>query len=194
MLPLGAPAAPLGSRMSNRAIVFEALDFAARRHRDQRRKGPGGAPYVNHLIEVVRLLSVVAGVEDPEVLAAGALHDVLEDTKTQPEELTEHFGSRVTNLVRSLTDDRTLSRETRRAITLKHLSIAEEIVRLIKLADLTSNVAELPSDWDHERRQTYLDWSARAAQLCFGQSEALDRLYQQRVLNARVATAATGSA
>jgi (p)ppGpp synthase/HD superfamily hydrolase len=180
--------------MSSAAVVFEALDFAARRHSAQRRKGPGGAPYVNHLIEVVRLLAVVAGVQDAEVLAAGALHDVLEDTATTREELLELFGERVCNLVQSLTDDRTLPRERRRAIVLQHLPLAEEVVRLVKLADLTSNIAELPSDWDGERQRTYLDWSARAAALCFGQSKELDSLYQRRALSARAATAAAGTA
>lgn len=55
--------------------LLEALVFAARKHRDQRRKDPEASPYINHPIEVAELLARVAGVDDLAILQAAVLHD-----------------------------------------------------------------------------------------------------------------------
>src|SRR5512137_572560 len=90
------------------ADVLRALDFAAERHSAQRRKGPGGAPYVNHVIEVATALASIGGVTDPEVLMAAVLHDIIEDTETSAEEVERRFGARVRELVCQLSDDKSL--------------------------------------------------------------------------------------
>ena len=167
------------------ADLLRALEFAAERHSQQRRKGPSGVPYVNHLIEVASLLAGLAEVEDTDILIAAVLHDVLEDTKTTPEEIATRFGERVLQLVSHLSDDKSQARAVRRQLVLEHLQSAEIAVKLIKLADLCSNIQSLPADWTSERRQEYLDWSARAADLCHGTSPALDRLYEERASRAR---------
>src|SRR5512141_784384 len=97
-----------GTAVGPLADLLRALDFAAERHREQRRKGPGGAPYVNHLIEVAALLANVGGVTDTEVLMAAVLHDVLEDTRTAAEEVEQRFGPRVREMVDQLSDDKSL--------------------------------------------------------------------------------------
>ncbi len=68
-------------------VVTRAADFAARRHVDQKRKGAAREPYINHLAEVAHLLSEATGGEDGALVAAGFLHDTLEDTETELEEL-----------------------------------------------------------------------------------------------------------
>ena len=68
-------------------IVVQACDFAARRHVNQRRKGAQGEPYINHLAEVAMLLATATAGKDAELVAAGYLHDTLEDTPTEYEEL-----------------------------------------------------------------------------------------------------------
>jgi guanosine-3',5'-bis(diphosphate) 3'-pyrophosphohydrolase len=167
------------------ADLLRALEFASERHSQQRRKGPSGAPYVNHLIEVASLLAGPAGVEGTDILIAAVLHDVLEDTKTTPEEVAAGFGERVLQLVSALSDDKAQPRAVRRQLVLEHLESAEAAIKLIKLADLCSNIQSLPVDWADERRREYLDWSARAAELCRGASPALDRLYEERAARAR---------
>src|SRR4051812_37480025 len=170
------------------ARFLHALEFASERHSQQRRKGPSGAPYVNHLIEVASLLAGSAQVEDADILIAAILHDVLEDTPTTPEEIATRFGERVLRLVSQLSDDKSQPRAVRRQLVLEHLQSAENAVKLIKLADLCSNVQSVPTDWTSERRLEYLDWSARAAALCQGVSPVLDRLYADRASGARVAS------
>ena len=74
------------------ASFIAAAAFAARKHRDQRRKGADSAPYINHPIALVSILAAEAGITDPEVLCAALLHDTIEDTDTSVEELVEAFG------------------------------------------------------------------------------------------------------
>lgn len=160
--------------------LLEAIFFAAQRHSTQRRKGPGGQPYVNHLIEAAALLATVGGVTDVEVLMAAVLHDVLEDTPTTREEVLALFGSRVLALVESLTDDKALTRAERRQQVLDHLPHADSATQVVKLADLCSNVMTLPSDWEPERAREYLRWARRAAELCAPSNPALDQLFRER--------------
>ena len=75
------------------AQLLHALTFAARKHRDQRRKDAEASPYINHPIEVAEILARIGGVEDVTVLQAALLHDTVEDTKTSPAELEREFGS-----------------------------------------------------------------------------------------------------
>ena len=62
--------------------LLAALDFAAIRHRDQKRKGTDASPYINHPIEVAQVLTSVGGVTDADLLRAAVLHDTVEDTDT----------------------------------------------------------------------------------------------------------------
>lgn len=61
------------------ARVVDAIAFAAHAHRAQRRKDADATPYINHPVALVRILAVEAGIDDPDVLCAAALHDYLED-------------------------------------------------------------------------------------------------------------------
>ncbi|HEX2875393.1 MAG TPA: HD domain-containing protein [Polyangiaceae bacterium] len=165
--------------------LLQALDFAAQRHSAQRRKGPDAAPYVNHLIEVAMLVANVAQVEDVDVLIAAVLHDVLEDTPTSADEVSERYGDRVCRFVQALSDDKALPRKRRREITLEELPAMEALVKIIKLADLTSNIKLLPPNWTYERRLEYLEWSEHAATICSPECQPLAELYWQRARAAR---------
>jgi len=160
--------------------LLEALDFAAVRHSAQRRKGPDAAPYVNHLIDDASLVANVGQVDDVEVLIAAVLHDVLEDTPTTADEVTERFGPRVCRFVQALSDDKSLPRRERREIALGELPRAEPLVHVIKLADLASNIKLLPPNWTEERKREYLEWSEHAATICSPSCQPLADLYWER--------------
>src|SRR5437868_14270409 len=100
--------------LSGLRLVSEAADLAARRHNGMARKGRGNEPYINHLAEVASILADVTDGGDAELVAAGGLHDTIEDTETTREELAERFGPRVAALVAEVTDDMSLSKATRR--------------------------------------------------------------------------------
>src|SRR3979411_3072869 len=95
-------------------LVSEAADLAARRHNGMQRKGRGNEPYINHLAEVANLLAAAIEGNDAELVAAGWLHDTIEDTGTTGQELSATFGQRVAGLVVEVTDDMSLSKDQRR--------------------------------------------------------------------------------
>ena len=173
--------------------LLEALDFAAERHSAQRRKGPDAAPYVNHLIEVATLLATVAQIDDVEVLIAAVLHDVLEDTPTTADEVSQRFGARVCRYVEALSDDKALPRRRRREITLEELPQMDALVKVVKLADLTSNIKLLPPNWSEERKHEYLEWSEHAAKICEPESKALAEVYWERAVKTRAVLEASSA-
>jgi guanosine-3',5'-bis(diphosphate) 3'-pyrophosphohydrolase len=167
--------------LSSAAPLLAALLFAARRHRDQRRKGTEGAPYVNHLIEVAEILARVGGIEDPALLQAAVLHDTLEDTDTTAEELEERFGSEVLALVREMTDDERLPKAERKRLQIVHAPNLSPGAKQIKIADKISNLRgiaqEPPSGWALQRRLDYLEWTREVVAGCRGANAELERLY-----------------
>jgi guanosine-3',5'-bis(diphosphate) 3'-pyrophosphohydrolase len=168
---------------ANDGLVLRALHFAAERHRDQRRKGSDHAPYVNHLIDVLDLLWRVGGVRDAQVLAAGLLHDVLEDTPTTPVELTECFGQAVYSLVREVTDDKRLPPAQRKQQQVEHAAQLSSGAKWIKLADKISNVRDVnehpPEGWPAERCRAYRAWSAQVVEQLRGANPALEAEFER---------------
>src|SRR5439155_6020471 len=124
-------------------LVTRACDFAARRHVEIRRKGLAGEPYVNHLAEVAVLLAEATHGQDALLLAAGFLHDTIEDTPTTYEELETLFGPEVAALVAEVTDDKRLPKMERKRLQIETAAGKSERARLIKIADKTSNVRAL---------------------------------------------------
>lgn len=87
-------------------VTAEAFGYAVERHEGQRRDSDA-APFVLHPLEVAMLLRN-RGYDD-EVVAAGLLHDLIEDTGATAEELRERFGPRVSGLVAALSDDASIA-------------------------------------------------------------------------------------
>jgi guanosine-3',5'-bis(diphosphate) 3'-pyrophosphohydrolase len=87
-------------------LVIRAVEFAAQKHRLQRRKDSDASPYINHPIALRHVLCLDGGVSDPLVLAAAALHDTIEDTETTEDELRTTFGEEIAQIVVEMTDDK----------------------------------------------------------------------------------------
>jgi len=90
------------------AELLKAADFAAKKHRDQRRKDSSKSPYINHPIGVAHILTEEGHVDDLAVLQAALLHDTVEDTETSFEEIEQLFGREVRDIVAEVTDDKNL--------------------------------------------------------------------------------------
>lgn len=171
-----------------------ALCFAAEKHRFQRRKTPtplaaellsddcdGLTPYINHPLAVLDILVREAGINDIEVLLAALLHDTLEDTHTTPEELTAHFGARVTALVLEVTDDKQLPKAERKREQVRHAPHLSPQAAQVKLADKIANLRDIvnhPPDWDVARKQAYFDWAAEVVQAIRDPHPGLWALFQ----------------
>jgi len=167
----------------NPVLLFaRALDFAARKHVHQRRKGELAEPYVNHLSDVARLLAEATKGEDIAVVIAGLLHDTIEDTDTTFEELAKEFGPEVAGLVSEVTDDKALPKAERKRLQIETAPHKSRRARMIKLADKTSNlhsmIASPPKDWSLERRRDYIDWADKVAAGCRGVNAYLEREFE----------------
>jgi GTP diphosphokinase / guanosine-3',5'-bis(diphosphate) 3'-diphosphatase len=146
------------------ARILAAAQFAAFKHREQRRKGVGGSPYINHPLAVAGVLAIEGGVDDPDVLAAAILHDTIEDTNTTPAELERQFGPVVASIVAEVTDEKGQSKRLRKELQVAHARRLSEQAKLVKLADKISNLRDIvgrPPDWDLKRKQDYFDWAKR---------------------------------
>lgn len=120
-------------------LVKLAFDSAAVWHKDQRRKYPNTVvPYMSHVAGVAAILSR-HGFRD-EVVAAGALHDVMEDCGVPYAELAEKFGAEVADLVRHASEqDKSLPWEERKRLYVEHFSKKPWDAQAITLADKIDN-------------------------------------------------------
>lgn len=163
--------------------VLQALDFAARKHAGQRRKGSAMEPYVNHLIEVACLLAEATHGQDLTLILAALLHDTLEDTGTTCDELTDTFGEEVCNLVLEVSDDKSLRKQVRKhlqVVSTPHKTIE---AKMLKLADKTSNlrsvVSSPPVGWDLARKLEYFEWARKVVESCRGVNPELEAAFDQ---------------
>ena len=172
------------------ARVVDAIAFAAHAHRGQRRKDADATPYINHPVALVRILAVEAGIDDPDILCAAALHDYLEDCcggDGQPaldkgrDQLRARFGDAVLAYVEALTDDKTLPKAERNRLQVERAAHASHGARLVKLADKIANLRDLiefpPADWPAYRRREYFDWTAEVVASLRGTHARLEALF-----------------
>jgi (p)ppGpp synthase/HD superfamily hydrolase len=171
-------------------LILRAIDFAARKHRDQRRKDEEASPYINHPISVSLVLAEIGGITDAEVLSAAILHDTLEDTDTTPEELQAAFGTRTRKLVEEVTDDKRLPKAKRKDLQITHAAQLSPDAVLIKLGDKISNVVDVthssPANWNIERRREYLDWAEAVVNNCPRVNNALEAYFAQVLEDGRL--------
>jgi GTP pyrophosphokinase len=126
-------------------VLKKAYVFAGRAHKGQVRRS--GEPYLSHPLEVAQMLSEMR--LDGTTLAAGLLHDVLEDTDVTAEELKKNFGKEITDLVEGVTKISRVqesSPETRQAESIRKIILAmtdDLRVIFIKLADRVHNLQTL---------------------------------------------------
>jgi (p)ppGpp synthase/HD superfamily hydrolase len=171
------------------ALVTRAADFAARRHVSQVRKGAAREPYLNHLAEVAALLAESADAPDATLVAAGWLHDTVEDTATEREELAEIFGEEIASLVAEVTDDKSLPKQERKRLQIETAPHKSPRAKALKIADKISNVRSLmvspPDNWERARLIDYVDWAEKVVRGCRGVNARLEALFDETVTEAR---------
>lgn len=125
--------------------IFSALRFATDAHSGQFRKGTT-IPYIVHPVAVMQHLIKHNATSD--AIAAGILHDTLEDTDVTEADLRQIFGDRIADLVVGASEpDKTLSWEQRKQHTLDTLSKVQDLEQLmIVCADKLSNISSIASD------------------------------------------------
>ena len=170
-------------------LVARALDFAARKHQGQRRKGELAEPYVNHLAEVARLGAEATGGRDAVAVAAALLHDTVEDTKTTPEELEAEFGPEIAGIVAEVTDDKSKDKQVRKQLQIETAPSKSDRAKIVKIADKTSNLNSLvsspPADWPATRRREYVIWASQVVLGCRGVNAQIEARFDEAYARAR---------
>ena len=133
--------------------IFAAVAFAARAHQGQFRKD-NKTPYVSHVMRVCLVVRHVFGFDDPDMLTAALLHDTIEDTTTDRDDIDQEFGPTVGKWVAALTKNATLPFEEREAEYCARLAAADWQVKVCKLADIYDNVGDCRHFSPNGRRNT----------------------------------------
>jgi guanosine-3',5'-bis(diphosphate) 3'-pyrophosphohydrolase len=173
--------------MQDIPAIIKALEFAAHKHRDQRRKDAEASPYINHPIALASVLANEAGVTDVEVICGALLHDTIEDTETTSAELEAAFGPTIRDIVLEVTDDKRLPSAERKRLQIEHAAQASRKARLVKLADKICNLRDIasspPANWSRERKCAYFDWAKAVVDQIRGTHATLEALFDAACVN-----------
>ena len=132
---------------------MNAISIAARVHEGQYRKDCK-TPYAAHVFRVCMTLRHVFDVEDERILAAAVLHDVIEDTNKDFDDIKERFGREVAKWAALMSKDKRLPEEECEAAYAKQLENAPDEVKLIKLADIYDNISDATSATSDQSAKT----------------------------------------
>jgi (p)ppGpp synthase/HD superfamily hydrolase len=123
-------------------LVRVALEMARQAHSGQIRNASGGRPYIDHPVAVAERLAELGC--DEEVLAAALLHDVVEDSELEVEDVRNRCGDRVAEIVEALTDDASVEPYSRRKSEHRdQVEAAGDDAMTIYAADKLTNVTML---------------------------------------------------
>lgn len=140
-------------------LVIKALEYAAFYHKKEVRKGTK-TPYIVHPVEVAMILKE-SSLEE-EVIAAGMLHDILEDTGVTPDEIRAEFGEEILRLVlgasEELEDREGTDWKERKEHTIEFLKEEADFkVKAIACADKLSNARSMLRDLETEDPEVFWD-------------------------------------
>ena len=140
-------------------LVSEAIAFAVKAHDGMRRK-KNEIPYILHPMEAAVIVGTMSN--DQNLIAAAALHDVVEDTDVTIEEVEERFGKRVRELVEAETEDKRAdlppeeSWRIRKEESLELLKNTDDIaVLIVWLGDKLANMRSLYRDFKVEGNEMW---------------------------------------
>ena len=128
------------------SLLDHAIQFAVQAHSGTERRGKD-FPYIVHPMEAMAIAATMTS--DQEILAAAALHDVVEDTEVTIDEIRSQFGDRVARLVDSESDRgaRVLDWRTRKEESLRRLQEASRDEKIVALGDKLSNMRAIARDY-----------------------------------------------
>ncbi|MCI0376050.1 MAG: HD domain-containing protein [Gemmataceae bacterium] len=129
------------AKLRSMQSVLQAASMAGRAHQGQLRKD-NETPYVCHVFRVCLILRDLFGFDDPRMLIATLLHDTIEDTLIDFDDLESAFGAEIALWVSLLTKDKRLPESKREKAYLARLARAPWQVKACKLADLCDNMLD----------------------------------------------------
>ena len=140
----------MANRPLDTQLLDRAIEMAVRAHAGTERRGKG-YPYIVHPMEAMAIVSTMTA--DQELLAAAALHDVVEDTDYTVDDIRAEFGDRIATLVESESDSLTPGipeEETwheRKRAAIERLAKASRDAKIVALGDKLSNMRAIARDY-----------------------------------------------
>lgn len=151
--------------------LAEAFLYSIEKHAAQRRRD--GSPYIAHPIRVAESLRSIGGIHDQDVLMAAVMHDLIEDTDVEYDDLLRRFGTRVADLVAVLSGDMRLPKAARRAEVIERIRTAPAEAKAIRLADRLDNLLDM-AGFSAGRKLEFVAGSKRTLEACRGANAALE--------------------
>lgn len=133
--------------------LLEAVSFASRVHQGHTRKD-GRTPYASHVFRVCLVLHTVFGFTDPRMMIAALLHDTVEDTTTDYDDIAEIHGNEIAGWVAALTKNKMLPEAEREDEYIGRFMNAPWQVRACKLADIFDNLLDMPHVSEDKRQKS----------------------------------------
>ena len=140
----------MANKFLDTTLVDKAICFAVKAHANTERRGKG-FPYVIHVMEAMEIVATISN--DPELLAAAALHDTIEDTDVTLEEIMAEFGERIALLVDAESDkfEAGVSEEEswrgRKQAAIDRLGKASRDAQIVAIGDKLSNMRAIARDY-----------------------------------------------
>jgi len=163
-------------------LEADALAFASHWHQGQVRKGRHHEPFLQHPMRVAYRLQR-HGLNDPVLIQAALLHDVLEDTACPPRLMEERFGAEVLSLVQEVTDNKEHLKLLRKQTQVERAPLLSLKAKLIRLADKIDNLSGLqedpPQGWSILRQREYVTWSRRVVKGIRGTHPGLEQEFDE---------------
>lgn len=127
-------------------LIEKALQIASMTHENQYRKR-SRIPYITHPVAVGMILMKEG--YDEEMIAAGILHDTVEDTALSLSDIENLFGPRIAEIVKGCSEpDKSLSWEERKKHTIEYLKTAPPEIRAVACADKLHNIRSIIADYE----------------------------------------------
>lgn len=176
------------------ARIAKAVALTSGVHRGSTRDE--GTPYLRHPLRVALILHEELGVQDPDLICAAVLHDVLEDSAhVDREALHQAFGDTVAALVFCLTDEFQhvdLPRSERKARYLQRMAQEDDLCLFIKLCDRLDNVRSLSLSPHLEKRRSMIQETEHYLMPVFqsrqGLFSSLEPLLRKALMDAKHST------
>ena len=135
--------------MNNYELIDKAITYATKHHEGVSRKGKK-IPYILHPLEAMSVVATIT--DDNELIAAAALHDLIEDTDVTYDDIKLEFGKRIADIVNEESDNTlpnygNLGWKEKKALALNRLKNANLDVKIVALGDKLSNIRAIHNDY-----------------------------------------------
>ncbi len=141
----------MANKYIDSSLLDKAIRFAVDAHANTERRGKG-FPYIVHPLEAIEIVATIT--PDQEMLAAAALHDVVEDTDTDMETIRKEFGDRIASLVAAENEEEIAGKSAedtwheRKQAAINRLALASHDAKIVAMGDKLSNMRAIYRDYN----------------------------------------------